>query len=272
MAGSLPALVWAGVPWIVVFLAGALAAISFVDDRRGLPIGLRFGAHVAAAVVLAGWLSAAPWWAVPILAVALVWMVNLYNFMDGSDGLAGGMAVVGFGACAVGAAMGGDGSLATGAAAVAAAAMGFLVFNFPPARVFMGDSGSIPLGFLAAALGLIGWSRGHWPPWFPVVAFGPFVADATVTLIRRMVRGERFWQAHRTHYYQRMVQMGLGHRRTALLEYGLMAISAGVALGTIGATAVVQALLLAGLVVVYGIIARQVDRRWAGFVANRVAS
>jgi phospho-N-acetylmuramoyl-pentapeptide-transferase len=269
MAGSLPALWWAGLPWVIALSAGALSALSFVDDRRGLPVGIRFGVHFAAAVVLLGWLSAVPWWGLPVLAVAVVWMTNLYNFMDGSDGLAGGMAVFGFGACAAGAAMAGDDALVAGAAGVAAASAGFLVFNFPPARVFMGDSGSIPLGFLAAALGLVGWSRGDWPLWFPVVVFGPFVADATVTLARRVVRGERIWQAHRTHYYQRLVQLGLGHRRTALLEYALMALSAGAAVWSLRAAAEGQGLVLTGLAAVYGIIAWQVDRRWVAFVANR---
>jgi hypothetical protein len=101
------------------------------------------------------------------------------------------------------------------------------------------------------------------------VVFGPFVADATVTLARRVVRGERIWQAHRTHYYQRLVQLGLGHRRTALLEYALMALSAGAAVWSLRAAAEGQGLVLTGLAAVYGIIAWQVDRRWVAFVANR---
>jgi UDP-N-acetylmuramyl pentapeptide phosphotransferase/UDP-N-acetylglucosamine-1-phosphate transferase len=97
-------------------------------------------------------------------------------------------------------------------AGVAAAAAGFLCFNFHPARIFMGDVGSVPLGFTAGALGLVGWRSGAWPLWFPLLVFAPFILDATVTLLRRALRGEKVWQAHRSHYYQRMVQMGLGHR------------------------------------------------------------
>jgi UDP-N-acetylmuramyl pentapeptide phosphotransferase/UDP-N-acetylglucosamine-1-phosphate transferase len=94
------------------------------------------------------------------------------------------------------------------------AAAVFLKANFHPARIFLGDVGSVPLGFLAGALGALGVYRDLVPVWFPFVVFAPFFVDATVTLLRRMLRGERFWQAHREHYYQRLVQMGWGHRRT----------------------------------------------------------
>ena len=96
--------------------------------------------------------------------------------------------------------------------------------------MFLGDVGSIPLGFLAAALGIIGWRNDLWPLWFPVLMFGPFIADATVTLVRRLVRGERVGTRTASHYYQRMVLMGLGHRGTALIGYALMLVCAGAAL------------------------------------------
>jgi UDP-N-acetylmuramyl pentapeptide phosphotransferase/UDP-N-acetylglucosamine-1-phosphate transferase len=274
MAGALPALVVSGVSWVLPAAALMLSVVSFADDRKGLPIGMRFGAHFAAAAALlalglpAGHLG---WW-LPIVAVAVVWMTNLYNFMDGSDGLAGGMALFGFGACAVAAQSVGDTSLAAGAAGIAAAAGAFLVFNFHPARVFMGDAGSIPLGFLAAALGLVGWARGHWPLWFPVVVFGPFAADATVTLLRRMLRGERFWRPHRTHYYQRLVQLGWGHRRTALAAYGLMVLSAAAALVAKGQGMGLQILLLAALAVVYVAAGLAVDTAWGRFARSQAAN
>jgi UDP-N-acetylmuramyl pentapeptide phosphotransferase/UDP-N-acetylglucosamine-1-phosphate transferase len=149
-------------------------------------------------------------------------MINVYNFMDGSDGLAGGMALFGFGFYGGAAWLAGDSAFASVNFAVAAAAAGFLFFNFHPARIFMGDAGSVTLGFLVAALGLLGWQQGHWPAWFPVLVFSPFIVDASLTLARRLLRGEKVWQAHREHYYQRLVRMGYGHRVTALLEYVLM--------------------------------------------------
>jgi UDP-N-acetylmuramyl pentapeptide phosphotransferase/UDP-N-acetylglucosamine-1-phosphate transferase len=107
--------------------------------------------------------------------------------------------------------------------ALAAATIPFLIYNAPPARMFLGDAGSVPLGFLAATFGLTGWLERWWPGWFPVLVFLPFIADASVTLARRLLHGEPVWQAHREHCYQRLVRMGLGHRRTLALYAGLMA-------------------------------------------------
>jgi UDP-N-acetylmuramyl pentapeptide phosphotransferase/UDP-N-acetylglucosamine-1-phosphate transferase len=192
----------------------------------------------------------------------VAWTINLYNFMDGADGLAGGMTVIGFCAYAVAAALAGDAPFALTSLCVAAATAAFLIFNFPPARIFMGDSGSIPLGFLAAALGLLGWHDGLWPLWFPLVVFAPFVVDASVTLARRALRGERFWQAHRSHYYQRLVLTGWSHRQLALAEYGLMLVSAVAALLALRQPAPVQALIFAALIVAYVLAGLAVDRRW----------
>jgi UDP-N-acetylmuramyl pentapeptide phosphotransferase/UDP-N-acetylglucosamine-1-phosphate transferase len=153
-------------------------------------------------------------------------MTNLYNFMDGSDGLAGGMAVVGFGALALAAWLGGAPDLAAFCAAIAAAALAFLRFNFPPAQVFMGDAGSIPLGFVAATVGILGAMQQVWPWLFPLLVFSPFVVDASVTLARRGLRGEKIWRAHRSHYYQRVVTLGATHRQLALAAYALMLVAA----------------------------------------------
>ncbi len=99
----------------------------------------------------------------------------------------------------------------------------------------MGDAGSIPLGFLAGALGVQGALAGAWPFWFPVLVFSPFIVDATVTLARRMVRREPFWRAHRAHYYQRLVLSGWSHRRVALGAYALMCAGAAAALAGVDA-------------------------------------
>jgi UDP-N-acetylmuramyl pentapeptide phosphotransferase/UDP-N-acetylglucosamine-1-phosphate transferase len=105
---------------------------------------------------------------------------------------------------------------------VASAAAGFLWYNVPPALIFMGDVGSVPLGFLAAALAMMGVHDGLFDIWVPLLIFSPFIVDATVTLVRRLLRGEKIWRAHREHYYQRLVLAGWGHRRTVLAEYTLM--------------------------------------------------
>ncbi len=222
-------------PEIDLRLAVALAlliGVSLLDDLRGVGVPWRLLAHFASALLAmtALLLASHGIWLTLAAALAAAWMINLYNFMDGSDGLAGGMAVFGFGSYGYAALAGGDFSFAAINLSVAAAALGFLFFNFPPARIFMGDVGAIPLGYLAAVLGIAGWLRGDWPPWFGVIVFSPFIVDATCTLLKRLARGARVWQAHREHYYQRLVQSGWGHRKTALAEYGLMALTSGIAL------------------------------------------
>jgi UDP-N-acetylmuramyl pentapeptide phosphotransferase/UDP-N-acetylglucosamine-1-phosphate transferase len=270
VAGVLLAFVLVRAEPILAALAAALAAVSYADDRAHLPIAVRFAAHVAAAAAFV-YLAAGD---VPLLwqaaiVLAMVWMTNLYNFMDGSDGLAGGMALFGFGAYALAAWLAGDIVFTVVAASIAAAAAAFLAFNFPPARVFMGDAGSIPLGFLAGALGVLGWRAGHWPAWFPVLAFSPFVIDATLTLARRALRRERFWRAHRTHYYQRLVQLGWGHLNTALAEYALMAGCGAAALWALGQPAAAQVAMLVAAAIVYLVLATVVDVAWQRSRARR---
>lgn len=244
----------------LVFL---LAVVSVMDDVRSLPVALRLGVHIGAAATFL-WLYAPASWqplAWLLAGAALVWMTNLYNFMDGADGLAGGMAVFGFSIYGIAAWLGGDASIALLAVAVAAAAAGFLLFNFHPAKIFMGDVGSIPLGFLAAAIGLLGYWRDLWPWALPVLVFSPFIVDASVTLVRRLLRGERVWLAHREHYYQRLVRLGFGHRATALLEYGLMAACAAAALVLLRRPESMLPLLLAWAVL-YALLLVWLDRHW----------
>jgi UDP-GlcNAc:undecaprenyl-phosphate/decaprenyl-phosphate GlcNAc-1-phosphate transferase len=182
--------------------------------------------------------------------------------MDGSDGLAGGMTLFGFSFYGIAAWFSGSTEFALVNFSVAAAAAAFLVFNFPPARIFMGDIGSVPLGFLAGAFGLLGWLQRDWGWWYPLLVFSPFIVDASVTLARRIWRRERVWEAHREHFYQHLVQLGLGHRRTALLWYGLM-VGAGVsALWGSQRAALGQVLLLVAWLAIYTFIMITIDRRW----------
>jgi UDP-GlcNAc:undecaprenyl-phosphate GlcNAc-1-phosphate transferase len=251
--------------WTLISITLFLIVISFLDDLHNLPIAGRFIAHFLATGLFV-WLCEINRLGMPAMILtilSMIWMTNLYNFMDGSDGLAGGMTLFGFGIYAVAAWMSADIGLSLAALSVAAAALAFLVFNSYPAKIFMGDAGSIPIGFLAAAIGLIGWQRGDWPLWFPVLVFSPFIVDATVTLFKRLLRREKIWQAHRTHYYQRLVQMGWGHRKTALVEYVLMACAGASALWMINRPWPLQAAGLVLWTLVYWVLAFAVDRRWA---------
>ena len=269
LAGVLAALLLAGGEYAALGVAlASLAVLSFVDDRGGLPIGIRLSSHF---VVGAAWLifgaDLPAGWTVVLLAVAIAWSINLYNFMDGADGLAGGMATLGFACYALAAWLAGDTHLARVGVAAGAAAAGFLLFNFPPARSFLGDVGSIPLGFLAAALGIEGWQRGAWPFWFPLLVFSPFVVDASATLLRRALGRERFWRAHREHYYQRLVRMGWSHRRLAVTEYTLMAGAGVSALLMLDLAPVPQMAGIGAWALIYLVLMSIVDRGWKRAVA-----
>ena len=263
MAGIFSGFAILQTPLVVVLPAAVLVALSHLDDIHGLPIPVRLGTQFAAAAGFA--FGAFPAVALPslvLIVIGILWMTNLYNFMDGSDGLAGGMTVTGFTFLGAGAWMSGDDALLIECAIVAAAGAAFLPFNFPPARVFMGDAGSVPLGFLAAVLPLSGWRDGDWPLWFPAAVFAPFIADSTVTLLKRVAAGERFWEAHNQHYYQRLVRMGWGHRRTALAEYALMLACGTTALWALREPLVLQLCALIGLVALHAVLALCVDHAW----------
>jgi UDP-N-acetylmuramyl pentapeptide phosphotransferase/UDP-N-acetylglucosamine-1-phosphate transferase len=144
--------------------------------------------------------------------------------MDGSDGLAASMGVIGFAACGLASLDGGANAVAAPAAAPAlfalsAAIVPFLAVNRPGASMFLGDVGAVPLGFIAAVFAMAGVFGRWWPPWFPLLVFLPFIADATLTLAIRARRRERLWEGHRNHFYQRLHQLGAGHGGT-LAVYG----------------------------------------------------
>ena len=204
----------------VMLGAAALAAVSWIDDRGGLSQAARLAAQVAAAALgllalphPSGALAALPVALVyPAILLLWVWGTNLFNFMDGIDGIAGGeAAAIGVGLVFLSATGAGGGpQTALLAAALFGAALGFLVWNWPPARIFLGDVGSVPLGYLLGFL-LLGLAlAGHWSAALILPLY--FLADASLTLVRRLLRGERIWRAHREHFYQRAVALGLSHQ------------------------------------------------------------
>jgi len=252
---------------VALGLCAVLALVSWFDDLRGLPVVMRFAAHAAAVaaalwmlpdnlLILQGW---APLWLDRLAAgLAWVWFINLFNFMDGIDGLAGVETVaIGTGLFAV-VAMGGD-TMGPGAVAVAqtgvviaGAALGFLVLNWQPAKVFMGDVGAIALGYLLGWFLLLLASWGHGAAALILPAY--FVADATLTLIRRALAGEAVWQAHKTHFYQRAVQRGHSHARVARViatGNGCLIVLALVSTQVVTATGELLCLAGAGLIVAW---------------------
>ncbi len=228
--GALP-----GQAGIVLLAALALLLLSFLDDLRGLPAGLRFGLH-ALAVVAGLWALPDGWsltqgllphWAELLLAgFAWLWFLELTNFMDGIDGISG----VELGSIAVGLVLlAALGQLAPGQGLAAllllAAILGFLAWNWAPAAIFLGDVGSVPLGFLVGWLLLLACGQGLWP--VALLLPGYYWADATLTLLKRAKRGEKIWQAHRSHFYQRaLASLSHGQVAGAILLANLLLLGA----------------------------------------------
>lgn len=159
-----------------------------------------------------------PWILIAVLLVlGIAWLTNLYNFMDGTDGLAGLQAVLAGGGGGYLLWLQGTESLALLAWMTAAASLGFLIWNWHPARIFMGDVGSCLLGFMFGCLAVLGEEAGAVPALVWVILLGFFFWDATLTLLMRIGRGERWYHAHRSHAYQRLVQLGLSHGQLAWL-------------------------------------------------------
>lgn len=228
-------------PRVAIALGGGgllVAAVGWVDDRRDLPAWPRLAAHIAAAGWLVAWLGGMPALTIGAEAVHLgffgsllavlgvTWFVNLYNFMDGIDGIAAVEAVVAGTAGALLLATR-QPSLGLVSLLLAAGSAGFLAWNWPPARLFMGDVGSGFLGFLFAGIALASENAGAVPALLWFVVLGPFFVDATITLTRRMARGQRWSAPHRTHGYQRAVQSGWSHGLVSV-AVGAMSAAGGV--------------------------------------------
>lgn len=232
-----------GVGGLVLGLAAVLAAVGLRDDMAHLPARVRFGVQVVVcagglialgdlpALALSGGLAfqVTGWVLFGLLLLAGVWWINLFNFMDGIDGIAGVQAIF---------------MLLAGAVLVlwaepqavhspvwmlmlyvAAATVGFLLLNWPPAKIFMGDVGSTWLAFMVFALALLSVQAGwlSYPAWLVLAAV--FVTDASVTLLTRMLRGERWYEAHRSHAYQRLSRRWQGNRKAGHRSVTLLVVA-----------------------------------------------
>lgn len=214
------------VPVIVAF-AALLAAVGWLDDRKNLPVLVRLSAQIATGIGIVTLIGAPDTIAVagisiPLLAFAglfwvlwIVWMVNLFNFMDGIDGLAAQELIVAGGFVALWFWLLEDRAMFLLCIAVVGGAGGFALYNWSPAKIFMGDVGSLASGGLLGAIALVGVLE-HDLPWSAfLILYGLFFFDATATLLRRVIRRERWWEAHSGHYYQRLVHAGWSHARVA---------------------------------------------------------
>ncbi|MGI5912554.1 MAG: MraY family glycosyltransferase [Syntrophomonadaceae bacterium] len=231
--------------FLVLFGGGCLiAGVGWLDDRQGLSAVVRLCFHFLASIWAVSWLGGVPSlnlgfteldlsrWGSVIAVVGLVWMINLYNFMDGIDGIAGIEAVT---VTAVAAILLRSQASNVGIPSLllAVAVLGFLIWNWPPAKIFMGDIGSGFLGYILAVFALWSENSGAVPLLVWLLLLGVFIVDATVTLFKRMARGEKLYEAHRSHVYQLAIQAGYSHKQvtlTVLLINIMLGIVAAVAL------------------------------------------
>lgn len=209
--------------WLLIVLPviGALAVVGALDDRYTVSAGLRLLIQFAVSFVLLGWLDThwleLDWWHWLIGATTVVWVMNVYNFMDGSHGMAGFQGVFAGLVLFVQFARQGEPALALPALLLAGVCAGFLPLNFPVARIFMGDAGSVPLGFALAALIGLGFSQGGLSLAAGLLVLSVFLVDTTLTLFKRVIGGEQWYTAHKQHIYQRLIDHGWPHSRVLLL-------------------------------------------------------
>ena len=233
--------------WVSVGCASVLSVLGIVDDAVDLPAVVRFFVQTLVAFAIVHWLGhpgpqagSLALLAAAISVIAVVGSINAFNFMDGIDALVGGSGIV----------------IASFLAVftqdplwflLAASYAGFLVFNVPPARIFMGDAGSTTLGGLIAVALLSG--RDHLDPRH-VLLFGPLIGDSAYTVVRRLLRGEHVWRAHHSHIYQRLIRVGHSHARVsacyvvATLAMGLLVTFGGIASAVVGAVACAATIVL----------------------------
>jgi len=247
--------------WILLAAAFFLAAVSWIDDLQGLSPTIRlFFQSIAVTAALIAFPNDAMVFQgtfPPLLdriATGLLWLwfLNLFNFMDGIDGITGvETAALGFGVALIALLVGLAPSLSYCGITVAAAALGFLVWNWPPAKIFLGDVGSIPLGFLLGWLLIFLAANGHWVESLVLPLY--YLADSTVTLVRRLFAGEQIWEAHADHFYQLATRRGLSH---SSVVYVVLATNLGlIGLAVLASTglpwlSLLFAILLVGMVLV----------------------
>jgi Fuc2NAc and GlcNAc transferase len=223
-AGAILGKIPADVAWALGVGGALVAGVGWLDDRRDVSARMRAAVHAGASCWAAFWIWGELTPAAVVGVICIMWAINLYNFMDGIDGLAGAEAgSVGL-IAGVLFLLAGHGDLGGIALLVSAASIGFLGWNWPPARIFMGDVGSGFLGFTFGVLSLVAGQSGALPLALCLLLAGVFAFDATVTLLRRAVRGERWYHAHRSHAYQRLVQAGSTH---AAVSGGVILVNVG---------------------------------------------
>ncbi len=210
---------------VILIAAGfaLLALVGAIDDRIQLPTLVRLPVHFLVSAICV-WYLALPVGAALFLVVLMAWAINLFNFMDGSDGQVAAVCIMGFGFLGV---LAYPQWLGQVSLVISGCMLGFILLNWHPAKTFMGDAGSTTLGLAAAAIGAAGWRYQLWSWLLPLALFSPLWIDASYTLTKRIVKQERVWEGHKTHLYQRLIQMGHSPKKVAV-GYTLVGLAAGI--------------------------------------------
>jgi len=263
---------------VAPFVGGAaiVSLLGWRDDHAPLGVGWRLGIQLLLAAGIIAWLGPveaisiggvtvqAAWLWTPTAVLAIVWLMNLFNFMDGSDGLASSQAVISFTLFAFAFGLAGETAGAWLAAVAAGASLGFLFWNRPPASIFLGDSGSLLLGWCAGAFALTGTLSDSFSVWVSFIIVSPFVIDATVTLCWRLARGERWYTPHTNHAYQYLIRLRWSHGKVLLVWIalnGLLVVPATVLAlwkpqADLGVAAVMTVILAGAWYVVHFVVAK----------------
>jgi len=221
--------------WVLMFGVGLLlsGALGWADDHGSLAVRWRLAGQLLIAVIAVAWLGpveaialgghslSAPLLWSALAVVAIIWLMNLFNFMDGSDGLAASQTLISALLFAAVFWFNGEQIASWLALLLATGSAAFLCWNWPPATIFLGDSGSLPLGWGVAALALMGTLSGTIGVIAAFIIVSPFVVDATLTLAWRLARGEQWYTPHRCHAYQRLLRSGWSHWQMLMVWWGI---------------------------------------------------
>tara|TARA_B100001093_G_scaffold519398_1_gene608252 strand:+ start:8517 stop:11351 length:2835 start_codon:yes stop_codon:yes gene_type:complete len=251
----------------LIILCLLLMSISFIDDIGHVNFVIRLIIHFLIAFSL---IFIQPgeynFFIYSLLVLYLVWSINLTNFIDGANGLAGGCSFISFLIYGIAFYLSGNDDFFLFSLIISSSIFAFLIYNFDDAKIFMGDTGAATLGFLLAAFGFYGWSQDYWFFWFPLLVSAPAISDTTLTLLKRIFHGHKFWEPHQNHLFQKLILMGNGHRKISIIYIYLTFIFGSVGIITnFFASNILMGILLIplGLFLIFSIFL--IERRWALF-------
>lgn len=233
-------------------------SLAWCDDRQDLSPRFRLVVQAVLAVLTVavfGWVDhieglSLGWFGAVLTVLGIIWMTNLYNFMDGMDGLAASQGIVASITLGFWFYMAANIELAIACLVVASSSYGFLLWNWKPAKIFMGDVGSITLGAFFATIILIAANRHDFPVISLLLIFTVFIADASITIVLRALRGEKVWLPHRSHFYQRLANIGIAHAKIVSAAIVMMLLCS--LIGTM--TVLYRDMIIVGLLVVLALV------------------